>query len=54
MALIMGIGSALGFAVAVLALLAMRSDIQLGIAVVGFFSGLILWGQCAIIGRQRP
>lgn len=51
MPVFMGFGSFLGFAVAAYAAFAMKSDIQLGIAVTGFFAGLILWGAAVIIGR---
>jgi hypothetical protein len=47
----MGIGSALGFIVAAYAVYVMKSDIQLGIAVTGFFAGMILWGLAVAVGH---
>lgn len=47
----MGIGSVLAFTAAAFALHAMRSDIQLGIAATAFFSGLIMVGLAAVIGK---
>lgn len=48
---LMGFGSVVAFCVAGYAVFAMRSDIQLGIAVTGFFAGLILWGLAVVCGR---
>ncbi len=45
------IGGFLGLGVAVLGLISMRSDIQLIIAAVGFFSALIMFSIGAVLGR---
>ena len=54
MQVLMGIGSVLGFGVAFLGIASMKSDIQLQIAVTGFFSALILLGLAVMFGRLRP
>jgi len=45
------IGALLGFGLAGLAFLSIRSDIQLILVAVGLFSGLILLGLTFVLGR---
>ena len=51
MQFLLGIIGVLGFATCALGLISMKSDIQLIIAVIGFFSGFILIGLAVLIGR---
>lgn len=51
MRVLMVIGAVLAFLVAGAAAAAAKSDIQITIAVVGFFSGLIMIGLASVLGR---
>jgi hypothetical protein len=44
-------GGLLGLGVAVLGIVAMKSDIQLIISAVGFFSALVMFSIGAVLGR---
>jgi hypothetical protein len=44
LAVLVGFASVLAFAVAIYAAYSMKTDIQLGIVVTGFFAAWILWG----------
>lgn len=51
MRLVMFIGAVLAFMVAGAAAASIRSDIQIMIALVGLFSGLIMVGIASVLGR---
>jgi hypothetical protein len=50
---LMVIGAVVGFAVAGAGLASMRSDIQLIVALIGFFSALIMIGLATVLHRLR-
>ncbi|MFN3853086.1 MAG: hypothetical protein ACK4M0_01710 [Phreatobacter sp.] len=50
---LMVIGAVAGFAVAGAGMASMRSDIQFIVALIGFFSALILIGLATVLHRLR-
>jgi hypothetical protein len=51
MRIVMFVGAALAFAVAGAAAAAIRSDIQIMIALLGVFAGIIMLGIAGVLGR---
>lgn len=52
MRVLMIFGAILGMLVAVFGAMSMRSDIQVIIALIGFFSAFILFGMSALFDRR--
>jgi len=51
MPILLVIGAIIGFVVAAIAMLNLATDIQIIVALVGFFGGLLSLGQLAILRR---